>query len=109
MKAARIQKRFGKLISYGALILASLLLGSLNQAVRGALIPSKEGTQTLVLVDDWATLETHSVFFESLRRDGHNLVFESANPPPQIKYYDQFYYDNIIMMAPSVKGRCATG
>ncbi len=82
MKAARIQKRFLKLISCGALLLASLLIGSLSSAVRGALIPSKEGSQTLVLVDDWATLETHSVFFDALRKDGHNLVFEGANPPP---------------------------
>ena len=71
-----------------------------------SLIPRKQGIQTLVLLDDWATIDTHSIFFESLRRDGHNLVFEGANPPPLIKYFDDFFYDNVIFMAPNVKGKC---
>jgi hypothetical protein len=41
--------------------------------------------------------------FDTLKKDGHNLVFENAYPGPQIKYYDEFFYDNIIMMAPGVK------
>ena len=76
----------------------------LYSATKATLIPKKQGIQTLVLVDDWATLESHSIFFESLKRDGHSLLFESVNPPPAIKYYDEFFYDNIILMAPSVKG-----
>jgi hypothetical protein len=77
----------------------------LGTAAFGSLIPKKQGIQTLVLLDDWATLDTHSIFFETLRRDGHNLVFEGANPPPQIKYFDDYFYDNIILMAPSAKGK----
>ncbi len=73
-----------------------------------SLIPKKQGIQTLVLLDDWATLQTHSILFEALKKDGHNLVFENANPGPQIKYYDEFYYDNIILMAPGVKGKDET-
>ena len=73
-----------------------------------SLIPKKQGIQTLVLLDDWATLQTHSIFFETLKKDGHNLVFENANPAPQIKYFDEFFYDNIILMAPGVKGKVMT-
>lgn len=57
-----------------------------------------------MLLDDWATIDTHSVFFDSLKRDGHHLQFETANPPPAIKYFDEFFYDNIILMAPALKG-----
>jgi hypothetical protein len=56
-----------------------LLLG---QPAFSALIKEKKGIQTLVLLDDWATIQTHSHFFESLRKDGHEIVFQSANPPP---------------------------
>lgn len=88
-------------ISSAALLAAALLLAP----TWAALTQKKEGIQTLVLVDDWATIETHSVFFDSLRKDGHSLQFETANPPPPIKYYESYFYDNIILMAPSAKGK----
>jgi len=94
MKASSVMRS----ISY----LATLFLFLYSSSA--SLIPKKDGIQTLVLVDDWATLESHSIFFESLRKDGHKLVFESVSPPPQIKYYDDYFYDNIILMAPSAKG-----
>ena len=84
-------------------ISSAILLLFLGSSL-GNLIPKKQGIQTLVLLDDWATLDTHSIFFDSLKRDGHNLVFEGATPPPQIKYFDDYFYDNIILMAPSAKG-----
>lgn len=90
------------LISSAGLLAALLLLG---QPAMASLIPKKEGIQTLVLLDDWATVETHSLFFDSLRKDGHNLLFETANPAPPIKYYEYFFYDNIVLMSPSVKGK----
>jgi len=36
-----------------------------------------------------------------LRGDGHVLTFKTVNDKPEIKYYDDFFYDNIILMAPS--------
>ena len=27
-----------------------------------------------------------------------------ANPAPSIKYYEEYFFDNIILMAPSVRG-----
>jgi hypothetical protein len=74
-----------------------------------SLIPKKEGIQTLVLLDDWATIDTHSILFESMKKDGHHLVFESVSPAPAIKYYDEFFYDNIILMAPAAKGKIING
>ena len=88
-------------ISSAALLAACLLLSGAS----AGLLPQKEGIQTLVLLDDWATIETHSVFFDSLRKDGHSLLFETANPPPPIKYYESYFYDNIIFMAPAAKGK----
>lgn len=91
-------------VSY-ALIL-SLFLGL--PLVRGDVLPKKQGIQTLVLLDDYALVETHSIFFDSLSRDGHQLQFEMIAPnPPAIKYYEDYYFDNIILMAPSVKGTLA--
>ena len=98
MKAART-------ISSAALATAMLLLSSGPITSSAGLLPKKEGHQTLVLVDDWATIETHSIFFDQLRSDGHQLLFETANPAPPIKYYDEYFYDNIILMAPSIKGK----
>ena len=100
MKASTRVSR--KLISSATFVALSLLLGS---QVSAQLQAKKEGIQTLVLVDDWSLLESHSLFFDNLRKDGHAISFESANPPPNIKYYESYFYDNIILMAPSVKGR----
>jgi hypothetical protein len=83
------------------LLLLSLL--ALSQ-VHSSILPTKQGIRTLVLLDSWATIETHSIFFDTLRRDGgHTLHFEMASTAPQIKYYQEYFYDNIILMAPSVR------
>jgi hypothetical protein len=37
------------------------------------IIPKKQGLRPLVLLDNWATIETHSIFFEQLRQDGHSI------------------------------------
>jgi hypothetical protein len=82
-----------------------LLLLTLTPVYTGVL-PSKQGIRTLVLLDSWATIETHSIFFDTLRRDGgHTLQFEMASSSVQIKYYQEYFFDNIILMAPSVRGK----
>jgi hypothetical protein len=68
------------------------------------IITKREGTKTLVLLDNWATLETHSIFFETLKKDGHELQFEMVKPAPNIKYFEEYYFDNIVLMAPSARG-----
>ena len=83
---------------------ALVLLLALTQVSAG-ILPTKQGIRTLVLLDSWATIETHSIFFDTLRRDGgHTLQFEMASAGPQIKYYQEYFFDNIILMAPSVRG-----
>ena len=70
----------------------------------------KNQNKTLVLVDTWATLETHSIFFEHIKSMGagnHTLEFKliSGNPndPVGIQQFNKYFYDNIILMAPTVK------
>lgn len=68
-------------------------------------LPKKTGIHTLVLVDSWAVSETHSIFFDTLKQNGHTITYEMINPAPTIKYYEQYFFDNIILMAPSTKGK----
>jgi len=86
-------------------VVSSLILSLLlTSSALAEIIPKKSGISTLVLLDDYSIVETHSIFFDSLVKDGHVLHYEMITPnAPSIKYYDEYYYDNIILMAPSVK------
>jgi hypothetical protein len=87
-------------------LVISLLFGSL---IKAQVLPKKSGIQTLVLLDDYSIVETHSIFFDSMRKDGHDVHYEMITPnAPSIKYYEEYYYDNIILMAPSLKGNFHT-
>ena len=87
-------------------VVSSLILSLLFGAfVKSNVLSKKEGIQTLVLIDDYSIIETHSILFDSMRRDGHVLQFEMVTAQtPAIKYYEDYYHDNIILMAPSVRG-----
>ena len=39
-----------------------------------------------------------------MREDGHDLTFKMISSPPTVNYYDDYSYDNIVLMAPSAKG-----
>lgn len=76
----------------------------------GTFVQEKSQNITLVLVDTWATLETHSIFFEHIKTmagGNHTLEFKlisgSPNEPVGIQQFNKYFYDNIILMAPSVK------
>jgi len=76
----------------------------------GTFVQEKNQNITLVLVDTWATLETHSIFFEHIKTMGggnHTLEFKlisgSPNDPVGIQQFNKYFYDNIILMAPTVK------
>ena len=45
----------------------SLLAGLVASSASAGLIEEDTTLKTLVLVDDWATLETHSMFFDHVR------------------------------------------
>ena len=77
-------------------------------SVNAGLISDERATKTLVLVDDWALIETHSAFFDHIRSDlGHEIEFATATEGPagKVKHRDAYYFDNIVMMSPSVKGK----
>ena len=81
------------------------------QGTNAGLISEEEVTKTLVVLDNWATIETHSMFFSHLKdKLGHQVEYAMAGTGPHIvKHYDEYYFDNIIFMAPSSKGKSAWG
>ena len=87
---------------------SALTLFACFQSSQAGLISEEVITKTLVVVDNWATLETHSVFFSHIRDVlGHKIEYAMAQTGPHIvKHYDEYYFDNIIFMSPSTKGKC---
>ena len=90
------------------LSIVSVFLSDFTQA--GTFVSEKHQNKTLVLVDTWATLETHSIFIEHIKQMGsgnHTLEFKlisgSASDTVNIQQFNKYFYDNIILMAPSVK------
>ena len=82
----------------------------LLSTVLATFVQPKSANHTLVLVDSWATLETHSLFFEHIRKMGagnHTLEFQlidgNPNDDVSIERFEKYLYDNIILMAPSVR------
>jgi len=48
----------------------------LAQVASAGLIETDSDTKTLVLLDDWATTESHSMFFDHVRTNlGHQVEF----------------------------------
>ena len=83
-------------------------------AAQANLISDDVSTKTLVLLDSWATIETHSLFFEHIHGKveeghlGHKVDFFMAKDAPKITFLDKMLYDNIIMMTPAAKGKYPT-
>jgi len=62
------------------------------------------GKRTLVLVDNWSIRETHSSFFRSLRDQGFDLTFKTADDSGlALVKYGEFLYDNLVLFSPSVE------
>jgi oligosaccharyltransferase complex subunit beta len=60
--------------------------------------------KTLVLLDNWAIRETHSIFFKTLRDRGYDLTYKTADDSSlSLVKYGEFLYDNLIIFAPSVE------
>jgi len=83
------------------------LFACLGSVASGGLISEEHVTKTLVVLDNWATIETHSMFFNHIKdKLGHHIEYAMASTGPHIvKHYDEYYFDNIIFMAPSSKGK----
>lgn len=87
------------------LIGASQILTAL--AASPGFIKVEKKTKTLVLLDSWATIETHSHMFDYLRKTlGHEVTFEMMESKISLKdSASQWRFDNIVLMTPSVKGK----
>ena len=64
----------------------------------------KDGKKTLVLLENLAIKDTHSVFFSDLVSRGFHLTFKMADDPNlALVKYGEYLYDNLIILAPSVE------
>lgn len=62
------------------------------------------GKRTLVLLDDMALVQTHSIFFGSLTSRGHDVTYIQASAPNLVlKKFGEFLYDNIVFFAPEIE------
>ena len=62
------------------------------------------GGPTLVLLDNLAIKETHSIFFKILQDSGYTLTFKLADDANlQLSKYGEYLYHHLIIFAPSVE------
>ncbi|KAI0219947.1 Dolichyl-diphosphooligosaccharide--protein glycosyltransferase 48 kDa subunit [Lamellibrachia satsuma] len=62
------------------------------------------GGKMLVLLDNWAIKETHSIFFRSLKSRGFDITFKKADDSTlALMKYGEFLYEHVILFSPSVK------
>uniref|UniRef100_A0A1Q3FF06 Dolichyl-diphosphooligosaccharide--protein glycosyltransferase 48 kDa subunit n=1 Tax=Culex tarsalis TaxID=7177 RepID=A0A1Q3FF06_CULTA len=75
--------------------------------VLSALVPvpvRAEPGETLVLLDNLAIRETHSIFFKGLQERGYKLTFKLADDASLVlSRYGEFLYKHLILFAPSVE------
>lgn len=78
-----------KLNIFGSLIMMLVAMSSIMMESSivhaGTFVQEKNQNITLVLVDTWATLETHSIFFEHIKTMGggnHTLEFKLISGSP---------------------------
>ncbi|XP_058054023.1 dolichyl-diphosphooligosaccharide--protein glycosyltransferase 48 kDa subunit [Anopheles bellator] len=63
-----------------------------------------EPGETLVLLDNLAIRETHSIFFRSLQERGYKLTYKLADDAGLVlSKYGEFLYRHLIVFAPSVE------
>merc|ERR1712142_805541 len=59
---------------------------------------------TLVLLDNASIKETHSIFFNTLKEQGFQLVFKTADDPGlALTKHGEYLYKNLIIFSPSVE------
>ncbi|KAK2586779.1 hypothetical protein KPH14_011806 [Odynerus spinipes] len=62
------------------------------------------GGPTLVLLDNLAIKETHSIFFRTLQDGGYSLTFKLADDASlQLSKYGEYLYEHLIIFAPSIE------
>ena len=64
----------------------AFIAGITTQMAWAGLIKEDTATKTLVLLDDWATIETHSMFLKHIQEKlGHEVEFAMAEQGPSGK------------------------
>ena len=59
------------------------------------------GKRVLVLLDNWSTKETHSLFFKGLNDQGFQMTFKTADDTSiSIKKYGEYTYDHLVLFCP---------
>merc|ERR1711962_898872 len=59
---------------------------------------------TLVLIDNPSTKETHSIFFGTLKEKGFQLTFKLADDPGlTLTKHGEYLYKNLVIFSPSVE------
>ena len=77
------------------------LLISLLSLINSSLIYSANA-KTLVLLDDWHYIETHSLFWKQLRNMGFELDYKMIDDPNiKLTYFGEYLYNNVIYFAPT--------
>lgn len=68
------------------------------------LISTLVNCKTLVLLDNVKIKETHSIFFNHLKEQNHELVFKSADDPSlMLKKHGEHLFENLVIFSPSVE------
>lgn len=58
--------------------------------------------KTLILIDDLHYLDTHSMFWDQLRKMNFEIDFKMVDDPNiKLTYFGEYLYNNIIFFAPS--------
>lgn len=74
-------------------------------AVLAMLLVASSCSRILVILDNKSLKTTHSEFFELLERGNElEFAFSFEKHNIELKYYDRFRYDHIIVMCTSAKG-----
>ena len=90
--------------SYSKHPFISLLFFLSLSVVFSQFLDSKESNikKTLVLLDDWHTIDTHSLFFNQIKEMGYTLEYKMIDDNDiKFTYFGEYLYTNIIYMASS--------
>jgi hypothetical protein len=59
-------------------------------------------TRSLVLLDDWHHIETHSLFWDQIKEMGFDLDFKMIDDPNiKLSNFGEYFYNNVIYFAPT--------
>jgi len=70
-----------------------------------ALLAVIHSSKILAILDNKLIEETHWKFFDMLKKEGElEIAYSFGRDKIELKYYDRFRYDHIVVMSTSAKG-----